>query len=214
VPGESQLGRASPEVLIAGDVPSRDRSKASATSAQYHLVACALGCLLLIAALGKLQSLTSVESAATGQSGATVALIAFELSLGGWLLLFRGVRPARLWHATLVTFGCFLCVSAYRAFRGETSCGCLGDLRINPWYALSVDAASLAALLLTKPADELLGGSGGQIVAILLSLYGAVAGGAAPTSPNIGYAFPALSASRSFCSRVSFNVQANGGYHA
>jgi len=165
-----------------------------------------------------MQSLTSVRSTdayrTTGRSIATAALIALELSLAGWLLLFRGLWPARLWRAALITFGCFFCVSAYRAFRGETSCGCLGNLRIDPWYALSVDAASLAALLVTKPADEFRCGSRGQIVAILLPLCGAVPGRGAPISPEIGHAAPAISTQRSFCPKLPFNAPANGGHHA
>lgn len=42
-------------------------------------------------------------------------------------------------------------VSLWKALAGATSCGCFGDVQVNPWYALALDLGATGALLLRPP---------------------------------------------------------------
>jgi hypothetical protein len=78
-----------------------------------------------------------------------LALVQFELAMGLWLL--SGLRPRASWAAALGCFGLFAAVSFYKALTGETDCGCLGQIAINPWYMASFDVLVLGALLYFWP---------------------------------------------------------------
>lgn len=71
--------------------------------------------------------------------------IVVESLLGVWLII--GCRPAEARWAAMATFLSFSFVAGAKSFRGEQSCGCLGQtVAINPWVALAFDLFALWAL--------------------------------------------------------------------
>lgn len=73
-----------------------------------------------------------------------IGLVELELALGLWLL--SAVYPKQARVAALAVFAGFCSVSLYQALSGEHSCGCFGNLPINPWYTLLFDLAAAAML--------------------------------------------------------------------
>lgn len=111
-----------------------------------------LGLPLLVAAAFKLYGLSASAVPQVGWfSQPWVQLLAaeWELVLGAWLL--SGVAPRASWVAALVTFAAFAGVSGYLGLRGVASCGCLGAVPANPWWAFSVDVIAVAVLAISRP---------------------------------------------------------------
>jgi hypothetical protein len=84
---------------------------------------------------------------------AAVALA--ETLLAVWLLV--GPVTSHLWYVTTLVFSVFAITSAYLGLSGAPSCGCFGELTVNPWLAFSLDVAALVALAWLRPAFFLLG---------------------------------------------------------
>jgi hypothetical protein len=84
-------------------------------------------------------------------SAATQTLLSvYEGILGIWLLW--GAWPVGAWLLACVTFLTFAGFSAYQGIIGQANCGCLGVLlEVSPWFAFSVDVASLMALAVFPP---------------------------------------------------------------
>lgn len=77
-------------------------------------------------------------------------VIAFEISLGGWLV--SGKLPSGAWLTALTTFLIFAAVSFYQGWLGQASCGCLGSkVSVNPWLMFVIDLTALAALIIGRP---------------------------------------------------------------
>lgn len=78
------------------------------------------------------------------------ALTAVESALAIWLLTgYRwqfARRVAILWMLLLAA------ISLHKALAGQTSCGCFGQLQVNPWITVTLDLACLAALLFSPAA--------------------------------------------------------------
>lgn len=55
---------------------------------------------------------------------------------------------------TLIAFAVFAALSLAKAWSGETSCGCLGPVTVNPWLMLGLDVAILAALAMCRRSRE------------------------------------------------------------
>jgi hypothetical protein len=78
-----------------------------------------------------------------------LGVIELEFFLAFWLI--SGIRPLGSWIVGLLTFGGFAAVSAYLGWVGQSSCGCLGKLSVNPWYAFALDTVVIATLLVGRP---------------------------------------------------------------
>lgn len=118
----------------------------------YDIVRNALALLLLIAAALKAYQLATApvrEIDLFSSRWFLVVTVEFELALGIWLIGGQSPRQTRL-----VAFGCFAAlggVSLFRAFRGDSSCGCFGSVEVSPWLVAIVDAGAAAALLSCTP---------------------------------------------------------------
>lgn len=75
--------------------------------------------------------------------------MAFEVVLGVWLLSGRYAVGA--WLTALFTFATFAGVSAYSGWIGKPSCGCLGRVELNPWWAFAIDIVAVIGLLIARP---------------------------------------------------------------
>lgn len=75
--------------------------------------------------------------------------VLFEAVLGLWLI--TGIAPAWSW---ITSIG-FFCLLGYMSFQlgwfGQTSCGCLGKVAVNPWWAFGIDCVAVLALLRFRP---------------------------------------------------------------
>jgi hypothetical protein len=76
-------------------------------------------------------------------------LAGWEGFLGLWLL--TGIAPRRVWVAVVGTFIALAAAGLHLALTGQQSCGCLGRVTINPWYACLLDAIGLIALWHWRP---------------------------------------------------------------
>jgi Protein of unknown function (DUF1573) len=75
-----------------------------------------------------------------------VFAVQFEIYLGLWLILAKNRVPP-LVVSTVVFFG-FVILNIHDVMQGVAKCGCFGDLPITPRFALFVDLAAIALLIL------------------------------------------------------------------
>jgi hypothetical protein len=83
----------------------------------------------------------------------TLLQIPMELCLGVWLV--SGLFRKAAWTAgTLAYFG-FIFVTLYKGVIGAASCGCFGQIHVNPWITLGlIDVPMFIILLMNRPGDE------------------------------------------------------------
>lgn len=130
--------------------PSSDSPAGRAMS--YRIVSRLVGLLLLTAAGLKLYGLQSLPTTRSGIFSAAwlqVGLIELEMVLGLWLI--SGCYPIAARCSAVVVFGIFAVASAFAGWIGQASCGCFGELPINPWWTFVLDCSILAILTFTSP---------------------------------------------------------------
>jgi len=118
-----------------------------------RIVAFVLGAVLLSATVLKGYDLAArpvVDDAMLAARWFWLALVPAEAVLGLWLLLF-GFAARWVWKLCLACFSAFAWVSAWKAFSGEASCQCFGNLSVSPWWTLWLDLSSLTVLWVTRP---------------------------------------------------------------
>ncbi len=67
-----------------------------------------------------------------------------EVVLALWLA--TGLYPQRATQIAIVAFALFAGVSLGKAVAGETSCGCFGNLEVNPWVTFVADCGAILLL--------------------------------------------------------------------
>jgi methylamine utilization protein MauE len=116
----------------------------------WNTVRVTLGVLLLGAAIFKAHAFwtdTAQPLPLFSSSRIQVAVIEVEGLLGIWLVSGTYHRAARF--SALVFFGFLASVSLYMGVSGESSCGCLGRVKLNPWIMFVVDLGAVTALALS-----------------------------------------------------------------
>jgi thiol-disulfide isomerase/thioredoxin len=107
-----------------------------------------LGLLLLSAAVLKGHELLTVPMANADiwtNRYFMIFQVEFELALGIWLL--SGIFKRAAWLVTLACFVLFCGVTLYKGITGAASCGCFGNVHINPWITLfAVDLQAVVLL--------------------------------------------------------------------
>ena len=82
-----------------------------------------------------------------------IFVVEFELSLGIWLL--SGLFKRAAWLVTLGCFSLFCCITLYKGLTGAASCGCFGNVHVNPWITLFViDLPAVVLLAIFRPEFE------------------------------------------------------------
>jgi hypothetical protein len=110
--------------------------------------------LLISAAILKaIQLLNEVAVGVVGHASMFVrtSQIVFEIALA--VLLLANAYQGRLRRITAVVFAGFAVYSLLLASHGGKSCGCFGDLKVDPWSTFAID--SIVALGLTVPIRSL-----------------------------------------------------------
>ena len=113
------------------------------------VVRTAIGALLLFAAGIKGYELATGPVAEKGLLTSRwfrITVVEVELALATCLV--GGLWKRLTWWTALLCFMGFSCVTAYKAWQGEASCGCLGRAEIDPRYTLVLDCFVVLALLL------------------------------------------------------------------
>lgn len=78
-----------------------------------------------------------------------VFVVEFEILFGIWLLF--GLLPKLTWLASVGLFSIFATVSAFKGITGEASCGCFGEVAINPWITAEFDLGVVGMLVWARP---------------------------------------------------------------
>ncbi len=74
----------------------------------------------------------------------------FELVMG--LGLLSGLYKRLAWLASVACFSLFCCVTLYKGLSGAESCGCFGNVHVNPWTTLfAIDIPAVVLLLVFRP---------------------------------------------------------------
>jgi hypothetical protein len=81
-------------------------------------------------------------------AGWNVLLVAAEFLLGVWLMTRLYQRGTRM--LAMVVFVGLMQAALWPALMGYKSCGCLGRVDVHPWFAVGVDFAILAGLVLFR----------------------------------------------------------------
>ncbi len=81
--------------------------------------------------------------------------IAWEIFLGLWLI--SGALPKAARRIAIGCFSVFACYTLYEALAGKADCGCLGQVKVNPWFTVVLDVSiALALVFLDNPAEDVL----------------------------------------------------------
>jgi len=118
----------------------------------WRMSASLLGIFLVLAACLKAHGLFVDPLAQDGIFSAPwlqVTAIELEFILGLWLLC--NWLPRLAWLVSLLLFGMLSAASLYLALTGQASCGCFGQVKVNPWITFAIDTAAVATLLLFRP---------------------------------------------------------------
>jgi hypothetical protein len=110
--------------------------------------------LLIFAAILKaIQLLNEVAVGVVGRASAFVrtSQIVIEITLA--VLLLSNAYQGRLRRITAIVFVGFAAYSLSLALHGSKSCGCFGDLKVDPWSTFAID--SIVALGLVVPIHSL-----------------------------------------------------------
>ncbi len=125
-------------------------------SGLLHTFRIAVGLLLFCAAVLKAWQFTHSLVRPAGLEGLTgfiPALIGWEMFLG--LVLISGVFGNAVCWAAIACFSLFGCYALYEAVSGYASCGCFGQVPVNPWCTAALDAAVVLGLVfLARPAGQ------------------------------------------------------------
>jgi len=82
-----------------------------------------------------------------------IFVVEFELALGIWLL--SGLFKRAAWLVTLGCFALFCGVTLYKGLSGAASCGCFGNVHVNPWITLfAIDLPAVMLLAVFRPKLE------------------------------------------------------------
>jgi uncharacterized membrane protein YphA (DoxX/SURF4 family) len=115
---------------------------------QWLMLRLVVAVIFLTAASLKAWQLATVPSLGEGLLNArwfNILVVELELFFGIWLIV--GMLPKLTWLATIGCFSVFALVSLYKALSGETSCGCLGVVTVNPWNMMVFDLVIVGCLL-------------------------------------------------------------------
>jgi hypothetical protein len=114
------------------------------------------GLLLIIASVLKIHELLNVCIPGWQEKGVwesyefLLLQIPLELCLGIWLV--SGLFRRASWLAGTLAYCFFIFVTLFKAINGAESCGCFGQVHVNPWLTLGlIDIPMFILLILNRP---------------------------------------------------------------
>ncbi|MGC8541800.1 MAG: MauE/DoxX family redox-associated membrane protein [Phycisphaerae bacterium] len=152
-----------PQGVVLGDAElqaSQDANQATkaswpARSGLFRTLRIVIGLTLVCSSSLKLWQFThpqTVPPSLEGLTGVMPAVVGWVAFLGLWLLTGAFSSIAR-WTA-IICFSLFSFYALYEAISGKSSCGCFGQVQVNPWFTVILDVAIVLALLfLIRPVD-------------------------------------------------------------
>jgi hypothetical protein len=114
----------------------------------YGFLRVVLGLALLVAATFKGYQLANDTVPGTtvwNSRPFLVGLVLFELAFGLWL--WTGLYPCLTRLAAIALCFAFFEASLYQVVAGQSTCGCMGQLDISPWWTMVFDGLALTALV-------------------------------------------------------------------
>lgn len=118
----------------------------------YDVVRIIVGVVLVTAAGLKAHELATLRVAETAlftNRWVLLFITQIELLTGLWLCINIHASWAR--RFAIAIFLAFALVSLSRAFRGELSCGCFGNVTVHPWLTAVFDSVAFISLATSKP---------------------------------------------------------------
>ncbi len=134
--------------------PDIERVLAMTTSRGWLFVRLFVAAVLLIAAGLKAHQLATTPSLGDGILQArwfNIFVVEFELLFGIWLVF--GLLQKLTWLASVGLFAVFATVSTFKGISGEASCGCFGEVAINPWLTAMFDLCVVGMLVWVRPRE-------------------------------------------------------------
>ena len=119
---------------------------------RYDVVRIILGLVLLTAAALKgyqLATEPTLEKGLLTSRWFLILEVEFEIAFG--LLLLSGLYRRLTWVVAIACFSIFSLVTFDKGISGEATCGCFGEVEINPWYTLIFDLTAVITLLIFRP---------------------------------------------------------------
>jgi hypothetical protein len=119
---------------------------------KWNLVRFFVALVLLVAASLKAYQLVTEPVLGDGLFHArwfNILVVEFEIFFGFWLI--TNLLPSLTWFASIFIFSIFTLVSLFKAVTGETSCGCFGNVMVNPWLTAAFDIGVVALLVCVRP---------------------------------------------------------------
>lgn len=107
------------------------------------------GVILLAAGAAKIWELLTEPSLGAGFIDSRLvesASAAAEVGLALWI--FSGIFKRTAWLVTMGSFVVFLGLTLHRAFIGAESCGCFGNVEVDPWVTIFAVIVPVLGLLL------------------------------------------------------------------
>ncbi|MDR3110052.1 MAG: hypothetical protein LBU65_10275, partial [Planctomycetaceae bacterium] len=127
------------------------------TACRWTFVRFFIIAVLLTAATFKAWQLATVSVLGEGLLHSrllNVLVVEFEIFFSFWLI--TGLLPKLTWLASIVLFSAFTIVSLLKAVTGETSCGCFGNVTVNPWITALFDLCVVGLLGMSRPKEKIL----------------------------------------------------------
>lgn len=79
-----------------------------------------------------------------------ISHVPIELGLAIWLV--SGIFRKGAWLASIIAFAVFICVTSFKWYAGDASCGCFGTFHVAPWKTLFlIDIPAFVLLLIFRP---------------------------------------------------------------
>lgn len=117
------------------------------------------GTLLIVASILKYLELLNVYIPSWKEKGVWesweffLVQIPAEFCLGVWMV--SGIFRKAGWLIGTLCYIFFVGVTLFKGLTGQTSCGCFGQIHINPWITLfAIDIPLAAALIICRPKEQ------------------------------------------------------------
>ena len=133
----------------------------------YRSLRFPVAAVLIFAALTKVWQ-TATEPA-DGMPWLAMGHVLFESGLT--LLLLSGIWPRLVKWATIIVFAVFFCVAVHLAMKSAASCGCFGNVQVDPKITAGLDALIVLLLILSSAENQWKRPSRKQVMFVAVGMF-------------------------------------------